>query len=175
MNSLVKNLKYIYRCCRLFILVQKSQLFTKNDSFICNATISRLLVISNIDSYFIFINSTRLYTTCCRSFLHRNRPKFGIFNGFPHIEYQSYPLVLANLSLAKEAAIARAYPVVPILKLRPSEVFNPAANSRIKGYAVLFLQNPALLLNLLFSPTQALHNIICIVWVGKRRLTDFNL
>ncbi len=136
---------------------------------------SGLLVISDVDSCSISADGIRLCPTCCKSLLRGNRPKFGILNGLPHIEYQSYLSVLADLSLTKEAAIARAHPIVSILKFRPFGAFNPAAYSRIKGHAVLLPQNLAPLLNLLPSPTLALHNVIRIVWVGQRRPTDFDL
>ncbi len=127
---------------------------------------SGLLVIFDVDSCSISADDIRLCPTCCRSLLRGNRPTFGILNGFPRIDCQSYPPVLADLSLAEKAAIACANPVVSILKLRPSGAFNPVAYSYIKGHVVLLLQNPALLLNLLPSPTLALHNVIRIVWAG---------
>ncbi len=136
---------------------------------------SGLLVISDVNSCSTFADNIRLCPTYCRSLLHGNRPKFGILNGLPRIECQSYPPVLADLSLAEEAAIACAHPIVSILKLRPSEAFNPAAYSCIKGHAVLLPQNPAPLLNLLPSPTLALHDVIRIVWVGQGRPTDSDL
>lgn len=86
----------------------------------------------------------------------------------------SYLPSLANLSRVQEALIARAHPVVSILKLRPSEVFNPAAYICIKRYAVLLPQNLSFLLNLLFFPMLALHDVIRIVWVGRGHPTDTN-
>ncbi len=136
---------------------------------------SRLLVISDIDSCSISADNIRLCPTFCRSLLRGNRPKFRILSNFPRIKCQSYPPILADLSLAKEAAIACAHPVMSILKLRPFRVFNPATYSCIKGHAILFPQNPAPLLNLLPSPTLALHDVIHIVWAGQGRPTDFDL
>lgn len=77
--------------------------------------------------------------------------------------------------MAEEAAIARAHPVVSILKLRPSGAFNPAAYSCIKGHAVLLPQNPTPLLTLLPSPTLALHDIIRIVWAAQGCPADLDL
>ncbi len=175
MDSVVEGLKCICRCCGLFISAQKSQLFATNDLFICNATISGLLVISDVNSCSISTDDIRLCPTHYRLLLRRNKPKFGILNSLPRIECQSYPLVLADLSLAKKAVITRAHPVVSSLKLRPSEVFNLVAYSRIKGHAILLPQNPAPLLNLLFSPTLVLHDVIRIFWAVQKRPTDSDL
>lgn len=175
MDSVVKGLKCICRCCGLFISAQESQLFATNDPFICNATISRLLVISNIDSCSISANDICFCPICCKLLLRENRPKFGILNDLSHIECQSYPPVLADLSLAKKAVIAYAHPVVSIFKLKLSGGFNPIAYSRIKSHAVLLPQNPAPLLNLLPFPTLALHNVIHIIWADQRRPTDSDL
>ncbi len=175
MDSIFEGLKCICRCCGLFILAQESQFFVRNDPFICNAIMSRLLVISDIDSCSISADGIRLCPTCCRSLLHGNRPKFRILNSLLYIECQSYLSVLADFFLVEEAAIARTHPVMSILKLRLSGAFNPATYSRIKGHAILFPQNPTPLLNLLPSPTLALHDVIRIVWVGQGRPTDSDL
>ncbi len=79
------------------------------------------------------------------------------------MDCQSYPPALADLSMAEEAAIARAHPIVSILKLRPSGAFNPVAYSCKKGHAVLLPQNPAPWLTLLPFLTLVLYNIIHIV------------
>ncbi len=143
--------------------MQESQLFARNDSFICNAIISELLVISDVDSYSISADSICLCLICYKLLLCGKRPKFEILNGLPYIKCQFYPLILANFSMAKEVAIICAYPVVFILKLRPSRAFNPIAYTCIKNHTVLFPQNLVLLLNLLFSLTLALYNVICII------------
>ncbi len=77
--------------------------------------------------------------------------------------------------MAEEAAIARAHPVTSILKLRPNRGFNLAAYYAIKGHIVLLPQNPSSFLSLLPSPEIALHDLICIIWYGKRRPTDYDL
>ncbi len=77
--------------------------------------------------------------------------------------------------MAEEAAIAHAHPVTSILKLRPNRGFNPAAYHAIKGHVILLPQNPSLLLSLLPSPEIGLHDLIRVVWYGKRRPTDYDL
>lgn len=83
------------------------------------------------------------------------------------MDCQSYPPMLADLFIAKKAAIARTHPVISILKLKSFGADNPAVYFCIKCHAVLLLQNLALLLTFLPSPTIALHDIIRIVSVGQ--------
>ena len=124
---------------------------------------SKLLTLFHINCCAVSDNNICLCLTCSRSLLLGNQPKFGIFNGFPRADCQLYPPVLADLSIVEEATIARAHPVVSILKLRPSGAFNPTAYSHIKGHMVHLPQNLVPLLTLLSSPTLALHDIIHIV------------
>ncbi len=87
MDSVIEGLKYIYRYSRLFILMQKLQLLTKNNLFIYNIIMSRLLVISDIDSYSISADSIHFCPTYYKLILRGNKPKFGILNNLLHIEY----------------------------------------------------------------------------------------
>lgn len=150
MDFVVKDLKYICRYYGFFILVQELQLFTRNDPFICNSIISKLLAIFDINNCSISADNICFCPICCRLLLCENRPKFGFFNDLSWREYQFHPLLLADFSLGKEAAIACIYLIVSILKLRFFEAFNLAAYFCIKSHTILFLQNLALLLNLFF-------------------------
>ena len=163
MDSVIEGLKCICECFGLFALEKKSQIFAMDDCFIHNFVTSGLLVISNIDSYSISNNGICFYLICRKSLLLRNRPNFGILNGLPCADCQFYLPALVDLSIAKEAAIAHAYPVVFISKLRPCGIFKLAAYFDIIKYAVFLLENPAPLLTFLPSPTLVLHNVICIV------------
>lgn len=124
---------------------------------------SRLLVISNINSYSISANGIYFYLIYYKLLLYRNKPKFRILNSHFYIECQFYLYVLANFSLAKKVVITYTFLVVFILKLRLFGVLNLIVYTCIKGYIILFPQNLALLLNSLFSPNLVLYNIICIV------------
>ena len=174
-DSVIKSLKYIYRCCGLFALEIDFQIFAMNDCLIYNSVISKLLVISNIDSCSIFEDGTYLCFTCKKLFLLRNRPKFEILNNLLYADCHSYSLALADLSMAKKATIVCAHPVIFILKIRPSKTFNLVAYSGIKGYTVLFLQNLSFLLILFPFPTLALYDVIRIVWARRRRFINFDL
>lgn len=88
---------------------------------------------------------------------------------------QNYPEELKDLSLIEEAVIARAHPVISIIKLRPSGASLSASYQRIRGHAVVLPQNPGPLLDLLPSASLQLHDIIRVVWAGKRLHTDADL
>lgn len=118
MDSVIEGLKYVCRCCRLFVSEKKSQIYAINDCLICNSIMSKPLTLFYIDSYTIFDNNICLCLTCSRSFLLENQPKFGIFNGLSYVNFQSYSPTLADLSIVKEVGIARTYPIVSIFKLR---------------------------------------------------------
>ncbi len=139
MDSVIEGLKCVCGCCELFISEKESQIYSIDDGLICNSITSGLLTLSHVNSCAISDDNICLCLTCSRSLLLGNRPKFGILNGLLCVDCQSYPLALADLSMTEEAAIARAYPVVSILKLRPSGAFNLVVYSRIKGHAVLLL------------------------------------
>ncbi len=164
-NSIIKSLKCVWGCYGLFISKKVSQIYAIGNCLIYNSITSRLLTFSYIDSCTISDDNIHLCLICSRSILLGNRPKFGILNGFFCVDCQSYPPVIDDFSMAEKVAIACMYWVVFILKLRPSGAFNSATYFCIKGYAVLFLQNPALLLTPLSSQTLALHNVIHIIWV----------
>lgn len=84
-------------------------------------------------------NDIHFCLICSRLFLLGNQLKPGIFNGLPCMDCQLYLPALADLSIAKEAAMVYAYPVISILKLRPSGAFSLVAYSCIKSYTVFFL------------------------------------
>ena len=175
MDSIIENLKYICRYYGLFTLGKKSQIFAIDDCLMHISITSRLLVTFNIDSCGIFKDGIYHCFIYRKLVLLGNRLKFGILNGLPHVDCQSYPPVLADHSMAKEAIIVCAHPVISILKLRPSETFNPIVYSGIKEHIVLFPQNSSSLLILLLFPILALHDIIRIVWAGRRRFTNLGL
>ena len=165
-DSIIEGLQCVCRYCGLFDLKKKSQIFVIDDCLIHNFVISGLLVISNIHSCGISNDSICLCLICRKLLSLGNRPKFGILNGLPCTDCQSYLPALVDLSMAEKAAIACAHLFVSILKLCSSEIFNLAAYSGIKGHAVLFPQNLAPLLTLLHSLTLALHNILYNLWAG---------
>lgn len=175
MEGVVDGRKNVCGCCGLFATHNISTVYSISHPLIQDSLASGLIMLSEVDCCATSEDSLHLCQKYIRSLSHAERPKFGCGNGLPKIYYQSYPAALEGLSIAKEAAIARAHPVVSILKLKPSGAFNPAAYNRIKGHAVLLPQNPAPLLNFLPSSSIELHDVICIVWAGDGQPSDYDL
>ena len=71
-NSIIKNIKCICRCYKLFVLEKKSQIFTINNCFICNFDISKFQIFSNIDDCSIFDNGICLCLTYKKLLLLKN-------------------------------------------------------------------------------------------------------
>ena len=72
--------------------------------------------------------------------------------------------------------VARAHPVISILKLRPIGGSNPAATyQRVRGHAVVLPQNPGLLLQILPSSTFQPHEVIRVVWISDKPYTTDHL
>ncbi len=138
-NSVIEGLKWVCGCCSLFISKKESQIYAIDNYLIRNSITLRLLTFSHINYYAISDNNICFCLICSRLLLLENKPKFGIFNGFPRVDYQLYPLALANFFVVEEVAIACAHPVVFILKLRPSRDFNPTIYSCIKEHIVFLL------------------------------------
>ncbi len=96
-----------------------------------------------------------------------SKSKFSISNMMPQLCCQHYPSMLEGLMSTKKAVIARAHPVITILKLRLNNSFNPGLHRGIRGHSVLLPQNPGTLLNLLSSETTPVDEVIRVVWGGK--------
>ncbi len=82
---------------------------------------------SAFETYILHRCNLDIYSCCSRSFNFCHdcwtcvsggrEPKFGISNKMSKLCCQYYPTPLENLTSAEEAVIARAHPVVAILKL----------------------------------------------------------
>ncbi len=101
-------------------------------------------MLSNLDRCGIVDKKFRFCKQCITSLRNGKCPKYGSINKLPRATCQLYPPALDGLSIVEEAAIARAHPVISILKLRPNRGFNPTAYHAIKEYVVLLPQNPFL-------------------------------
>ncbi len=113
--------------------------------------------------------------SCVNDIQKSKPPQFCCINDVNTYTCHSYPESLKDLTLVEEAVIARAHPIISIIKLRPSGASISASYSRIRGHVIIFLQQPGPLLNLLPLNDIQLHNIIRVVWLGKRPPNDNNL
>lgn len=76
-------------------------------------------------------------------------------------------MLLDGFTTTEKVVIARAHPVVTILKLKPNNKFNPGSYKDVQGYSVLLRQNLGLLFNLLSSKTTSIDEVIRVVWASK--------
>ena len=103
-------------------------------------------------------------------------PKFSWFNQVNVTACHQFPSELTDLTLVEKAMVARAHPVISILKLRPTGGSNPAATyQRVRGHAVVLPQNPGPLLQILPSSTFQLHEVIKVVWASDKPYTTDDL
>lgn len=174
MEGVVDGIKNVCGCFGLFILLNTSTVYNMSQILIQNSLASNLVMLLEVDCCAILEGALRLYKKCIQLLSHTKRPKFGFGNSLPKLWCQSYPTALKGLFVANEAAIAYAYPVVSIFKLRPNWVFNLAVYNCIKGHAFLLAQNPTPLLNLFPSSSMELHDVIHIVWARNGQPSDYN-
>lgn len=71
--------------------------------------------------------------------------------------------VLQDFTLIQEVIIAWAHAIIPIIKLRPSDVSNLAFYLRLYKYIVVLPKKLGLLLNVLLSRNFYLYDIICVI------------
>lgn len=76
-------------------------------------------------------------------------------------------MLLDSFTTTEKVVIARAHPVVTILKLKPNNKFNPGSYKDVQGYSVLLWQNLGLLFNLLSSETTSIDEVIQVVLASK--------
>lgn len=108
------------------------------------------------------------YQSCVNNFQKIKPPQYSLVNGINIYIYRRYPIVLHDFTLVEEAVIARAHPIITIIKLRPSGASVSASYSRIREYAMVLPQQLEPLLNLLSARYLHLHDIIQVVWLEKR-------
>lgn len=80
---------------------------------------------------------------------------------------QCYPGPSEGLISTDKTVIARAYPVITILKLRLNNNFNPGLYRSVCRHSMFLLQNSGLLLNLLPWETTFVDDVVKVVWTSK--------
>lgn len=114
---------------------------------------------------------------CYGMVVEKKIPKFGSINCIYVSHYQKYPDILNNMTAVEEAVIARAHPIMSIIKLRPSSSGFLTSYHCIRGHTVVLLQNPGPLLTILPSSILVPYNVIRIAWASKQphTLSDIRL
>ncbi len=144
-------MKHVYTSCGLFIPVAEVTRLHRADLIFQKGISSNTFSEKGLDT--CGQNSDHFYfCQSCVNDIQKSKPlQFGCINGINTYTCHSYPESLKDLTLVEEAVIARAYPIISIIKLRPSGASVSASYSRIRGHTVVFPQQPGPLLNLLPS------------------------
>ena len=166
--------------CGLFIAIGSKQRFKKHDFLLQNAFYTGLLIEQQLDNcrkHGLGSNEEQwLYEECTHALTLGKVPKFRGSNHVNVTACHQFSAKLVDLTLVEKAVIARAHPVISILKLRPIGESDPATTyQRIRGHAVVFPQNPGLLLQLLPSATFQPHEVIKVVWASDKPYTPNDL
>ena len=169
-NDATMHLNHVCGSCSRFTHPSELKIIPKDNPVVATASATGCLSLDQFDSCGCLSQSYTFCKECWKRITEGKPPKYSISNGMPQLCCQNYPSALENLSIAEEAVIARAHPVVTILKLRPNNRFNPGAYRGIRGHAVLLPQNPGPLLTLLPSDSAALGDVVRIVWLGSTSL-----
>ena len=170
-NRVVADTKDVYSFCGLFITSETSQFVHQGDPFFMLGINSHAFTSLSLDQCGYVRGSFLFCKSCFRYIKDLKFPKFGATNIINVCACQDYPDVFKEITLVEEAVIARAHPIISILKLRPSGASLLASYQRIRGHAVILPQNPGPLLDMLLSNAFLLHEIIRVVWAGKRPYT----
>lgn len=168
LENVVEDTKIVCLSCGLFISSWDVRSLHRSYPLFLNALHSSSLIEMSLDICGIQDDNFNFCMKYYRQIVEFKPPKFGSINSVNVYACQNYPNVLGDFTLVEEGVIARAHPVISILKLRPSGTSFSASYQRIRGHAVVLPQNPGPLLTLLPSPTLQLHDVIRVVWASKR-------
>ena len=150
-KNAVKYIDHICCCCSQFVDPLKLESIYDNNAILMAIFETDILHYCNFNicdcysEFFIFCYNCWTYISGGK------KPKFNISNKMAQFCCQYYPTLLEDLTSAEEAVIARIYPVVTILKLKPNNSFNPGTYKGVYGYSVILPQNPGSLLTILPS------------------------
>ena len=161
---------FIHVCasCGLFIALDALKIIHTLDVLFQSAIECGVFVQAGLDLCARIEESYSFCSTCFNSIKKLKLPKFGPSNLVNTVPCQLYPEELEGLTFVEEVFIARAHPVISILKLQPSKSSIDVSYQRVRGHAVVLPQNPRPLLDLLPSDTLVLHDVIRIVWARDR-------
>ena len=170
-ETVVADTTNVRASCGQFIHHTFIKMLHKTDPIFRRAVSSKTLVEANLDYCRLKDDKFYFCKACYGMILQSKIPKFGSVNAVSMSTCPSYPMILKDLTSVEEAAIARAHPVISIMKLRPSGASRFISYQRIRGHAVALPQNPGPLLDILPSSSLVLHDVIRIVWASKRAHT----
>ncbi len=173
--EVASDLEYVCTSCGLFIPVAEVTQLHRVDLIFQKGIISNAFSEEGLDTYWQNGNHFYFCPSCVNDIQKSKPPHFGCINGVNTYTCHSYTKLLKDLTLVEEAVIAWAHPIISIIQLRPSGGNIFVSYSRVRGHAMVLPQQPGLLFNLLPSNDIQFHDIIRVVWLGKRPANDNDL
>ncbi len=136
-KNAVKHMDHVYCCCSRFVDPLELESIPDNNVVLMAAFETNILHCCIFDVCDCCSGSFNFCHDCWTCVSGGREPKFGISSKMPKLCCQYYPAPLEDLTSAEEVVIARAHPVVTILKLRPNNSFNPGTYRGVRGYSIL--------------------------------------
>lgn len=165
------NTEQICASCGLTTPLESTSFLHKTDSLFQRCIDRQIFSEATLDNCGQRDNNFSFCQKCFNSISSFKPAKFEAFNFINTTFCQLYPSALDDLTLVEEAVIARAHPVISILKLRPAGVGPAVTYQRVRGHVVVLPQNPGLLLSILPSRSLILHDVVRIAWASKQTHT----
>ncbi len=158
-------------CCYygLFVSLLSSVVVLRFDYVIVTALHKDAIYMAFLNYCGREIDEYRFCYLCFHILKQKKVLKFSSINNINVVMCQDYPPALEVLTLVEEILIARCYPVISILKLRPNGVLLSVAYQHICSHSVVFLQSPGSLSTILPSPVIKPHEHIEVVWFGTSK------
>ena len=141
LDSVIESMSSVCACCGLFVSKQNSRYWDFDNSELVDAMSAGRLNNQYLDCCGKRNSAYNMCNSCSGLVVRGKVPKFGSINGINMFACQNYPVELNDLTLVEEAVIARAHPIISILKLRPQGSGSAASYHRIRGHAVVLPQN----------------------------------
>lgn len=165
----INNVIIYFNCvcgnCHWFTHLWELKIIPKNSHVVAITSANGIFCLDQFDS----CRYLSLLYIFCKEYWKRiteeKQPKYSISNRISQFCCQNYPSALENLSIAEEVIIAKAHPIVTILKLKPNYRFNPGSYRRIRSHAIILSQNTRALLILFPSDLAVIEDIVRIIWL----------
>lgn len=166
-NYIIVATNNILAYYNLFILLGASSLLTQvYPEFLSTIKIA-IIAKNNLNCYGHTDNGSYFCKSCYSIIIKKKIPKFRSVNCINISFYQKYSDIFSDLTLIEKVFIVYTYPIMLIIKLRPSSSNSSTLYLWIQSHIVILLQNSRHLFTIFFSNILASYNMICIAEAHK--------
>ena len=123
-ENVIKHMDHVYYCCSQFVDFSELKSISNNNAVLMTIFETYILYCYNLDVCGCCSESFNFCHNCWTCVSGSKKPKFGISNKMPQLYCHYYPAFLEDLISAEKVVIARAHPVVTILKLKLNNNIN---------------------------------------------------